>query len=879
MSVLQDPGGLHRTGAIRPITKGSIAANRVLVVDGTGRGHAICRLFTRTNPDVVVYYGPGCDVIDEDRVVLVPSICLTDPGTALEFLSTNPAEFVFVSHIDALSCGYVDALRDAGHAVIGPTRDAATLETSKARGKQFCVDNGIPTAPFRTFTDPAAAQEYVRSLPYDCVVKTDSLTPNGDGSIVCDSREEGLRAIERFAGAGDPRVVIEQRLYGQEISIFALLDGQTAMLMPAALDFKRSMEGDGGPNCDGMGSISPHPLAGTLPDELIRRTILEPVVRGLRADKRDYTGFLYIGAMVTAEGLHVLELNARFGDSEAQVVLPGIRSDFSALCRAIFRGELREHRLDTDGLTRCSVALVQGSIAAADPEAAPGWPFGPFEAGQQVSGLDESVVDGLERYYGNLRRSADGSPVTSGGRVLHVVGAGVTLDEARIRAYEEVARISFAGMRFRRDIGLANADGCDTLVRTIESVESTVRSYSRCFPAIFASAKDDLLVTQGGRVFLDFLSGAGTVNYGHNRPTLKQALISYLGADGLTHGLDLFTTAKADFLDAFSRHILAPRGLPYRVQFCGPSGTNAVEAALKLARLSTYRQTIVAFSGGFHGVSTGSLAATSAAFYRQGVQPTLSNVTHIPFPQSPLGTFDSLDLLRRMVADRSSGYEKPAAVLVEPVQGEGGVWVAPTLFLQELRQFCDEHAITLIVDEIQSGCGRTGSFFSFERAGIVPDLVTLSKGISGFGLPMSVLLIKPEHDVWQPGQHNGTFRGNQLAFVTAAAAIREFWCDGIDGAFAHSVRRKSSIVEKHLREANLARLGLAVRGIGLIWGIDATGAANISMGKVSRRCFDEGLIVETCGRTGEVLKILPPLTISDDNLVRGLHIITSALGQ
>jgi diaminobutyrate-2-oxoglutarate transaminase len=416
-------------------------------------------------------------------------------------------------------------------------------------------------------------------------------------------------------------------------------------------------------------------------------------------------------------------------------------------------------------------------------------------------------------------------------------------------------------------------------MQLIETTESAVRSYSRSFPAIFTHAKDDLLTTHDGRDYIDFLAGAGTLNYGHNPAALKDRLISYLQADGLTHGLDLFTEAKGDFLDVFSRYVLAPRGLPYRVQFCSPSGTNAVEAAVKLARIVTGRHTVVAFSGGFHGVSLGSLAATSAAFYRQGVEAGLSGVTHVPFPDSPYGAFDSLDLLRRMVTDTSSGVGAPAAILLESVQGEGGVYVAPVEFLRGLRALCDEHGILLVLDEIQAGCGRTGAFFSFERAGIVPDLVTLSKAISGYGLPMALLLIKPGYDVWQPGQHNGTFRGHQLAFVTAAAAIREYWSDGVDGVFAGTVRRKAAMVRGILGDAGLHRLGVQVRGLGLIWGIDTSAAPGLSAGKISQRCFDRGLVVETCGRDGTVLKVLPPLTVSDDNLTRGLGILTDALTE
>jgi diaminobutyrate-2-oxoglutarate transaminase len=405
--------------------------------------------------------------------------------------------------------------------------------------------------------------------------------------------------------------------------------------------------------------------------------------------------------------------------------------------------------------------------------------------------------------------------------------------------------------------------------------ESGVRSYLRSFPALFDTAKDEFLISADGVRYLDFFAGAGALNYGHNPDVLKQALMHYLADDGLTHGLDFATTAKAAFLETFRSTILTPRGLEHRVQFCSPSGANAVEAALKLARLATGRTNVVAFGGGFHGVSTGALAATGGEHFRQGLSATLPHVTHVPYPDSPMGAFDSMDLLRRLVLDPSSGVEKPAAVLVETVQAEGGVYLAPTAFLRELRDFSDRHAIVLVVDDIQAGCGRTGTFFSFERAGITPDLVTLSKSISGYGLPMALLLIAPHLDVWQPGQHSGTFRGNQLAFVTATAALHSYWADE---AFASDVRAKGQLVGERLMQVS-ARLGGSVRGTGLIWGLDLSAPKLPTAGQVSRACFDAGLIVETCGRKGEVLKLLPPLTIGEDALTHGMDLIEDALAS
>ncbi|MCZ7432156.1 phosphoribosylamine--glycine ligase [Streptomyces sp. WMMC1477] len=429
----------------------------VLVIDGTGRGHAICDLFVRTDPATRVYYGPGCDALQAERIVPVPAIRLDSPDSALEFLAEHPVEFVFVSNIDALSIGYADVLAEHGHRVIGPSREAAALEASKERGKRFCDEHGLPTARYASFTDAEAARAHVRTVPYACVVKTDGLTPDGDGSVVCDTAAEAEAALEAFAAAqGESfHVVIEERLYGQEISVFALLDDAGYLLFPTALDFKRTLERDAGKNCDGMGSIAPHPQASPLLMEEIRRTLVDPLVRGLRAEGLAYTGFVYIGAMITGTGLRVIEINTRFGDSEAEAVLPGVHSNFTELCRAVLRRDVAGHPLVTDGLVRCSVALTQGCLDLSDPTTPPGWPFGDFVTGQPITESTTEAPDAGQVFYANVRTGADGRAVSSGGRVLHVVGTGITLAEARAAAYRRIERITFPGMRYRSDIGAA----------------------------------------------------------------------------------------------------------------------------------------------------------------------------------------------------------------------------------------------------------------------------------------------------------------------------------------------------------------------------------------------------------------------------------------
>jgi diaminobutyrate--2-oxoglutarate aminotransferase len=285
----------------------------------------------------------------------------------------------------------------------------------------------------------------------------------------------------------------------------------------------------------------------------------------------------------------------------------------------------------------------------------------------------------------------------------------------------------------------------------IDQHESAVRGYSRNFPTTFETARGAWITDIEGRRYLDFFAGAGSLNYGHNHPALKSALQDHIERDGITHSLDMYSVARERFLESFHERILAPRGLEYRVQFPGPTGTNAVEAALKLARKNTGRTGVVFFTNAFHGMTLGSLAVTGNAGKRASAAQPLANATPMPFDGYLGDDVDTVDYLRRMIEDRGSGLDLPAAVIVETIQGEGGVNVASDEWLRKLARLCYEHDIVLIVDDIQAGCGRTGDFFSFESAGIRPDIVTLSKSLSGYGLPLSVVLIRPELDTWSAG--------------------------------------------------------------------------------------------------------------------------------
>ena len=407
-----------------------------------------------------------------------------------------------------------------------------------------------------------------------------------------------------------------------------------------------------------------------------------------------------------------------------------------------------------------------------------------------------------------------------------------------------------------------------------ETHESEVRGYCRSFPAVFATAKGAWMTDHRGKRYLDFFSGAGVLNYGHNPDRIKQALMAYLMRDGITHTLDMYSEAKETFIRRFHDVILQPRGLQYKLQFPGPTGTNAVEAALKLARKVTGREQVVGFTNAFHGMTLGSLAVTGNGFKRAGAGVSLNHAASMPFDGYMGDGIDTLDVFEAMLTDNGSGMDLPAAVILETVQAEGGVNVASAAWLQRLRRITEQHGIVLIADDIQVGCGRTGRFFSFEESGIVPDIVTLSKSLSGYGLPMALVLIRPDLDQWAPGEHNGTFRGHCPAFVTATAALG-YWESRL---LQDGVIQKEEIVRSELTQMIQASgVEATVRGRGLIYGIDFADAELAT--RVSQACFKRGMVIETAGINDQVLKLLPSLTIEQGELLHGLDIIRSSLKE
>ena len=407
---------------------------------------------------------------------------------------------------------------------------------------------------------------------------------------------------------------------------------------------------------------------------------------------------------------------------------------------------------------------------------------------------------------------------------------------------------------------------------TFKQHESEVRSYIRSFPAIFKKAKGSILYDEQGNEYIDFFAGAGTLNYGHNNPLVSEALIKYIQDDGIIHGLDKATTAKKIFLEKFYDIILHPRHMEYKIQFTGPTGTNAVETALKLVRMVKGRSNIIAFTNAFHGLTLGSMAVTANSFYRDEAFINRTNVSFMPFDGYFGEDVNTADYLRKYLEDQSSGVDLPAAIILECIQAEGGINVASDEWLRNIEQICKDFDILLIVDDIQVGNGRTGSFFSFESSGINPDIITLSKSIGG-GLPLSMVLLKSELDQWKPGEHTGTFRGNNLAFIASAELLSYWENDNIP----NTVKSKEKILKERLMEIKNEYPSIhgEVRGKGLIYGLKIPLRGFCT--EVSEEAFSRGLLIELAGAEDDVLKFLPPLTIEPDLMTEGLQIIEDSI--
>lgn len=425
----------------------------------------------------------------------------------------------------------------------------------------------------------------------------------------------------------------------------------------------------------------------------------------------------------------------------------------------------------------------------------------------------------------------------------------------------------------------------------VRSLESNARTYAASFERVFESGSGVRLRDQSGREFIDCLACAGALPLGHNHPELREALLKFVASDHVGQVLDLTTPAKFEFITSLFSLLPPEFAERAKIQFCSPSGSDAVEAAMKLTRFATGRQNIIAFHGAYHGMTSGALSAMGNLGPKSGGVMAGQGVHFAPYPyryRCPFGTdgsqTDNLSMayLRNLLSDPESGITKPAAVIVEVVQGEGGCIPASDEWLRELRAVTREHDIALIVDEVQSGFARTGQMFAFQRAGITPDVLVLSKALGG-GYPLAVVVYDRKLDVWPRGMHAGTFRGNQIGMVAGSATMRILDRDAMP---AHAERVGARLMDG-LRE--LARRHPVigdVRGRGLMIGAEiiqpgASDKPGPQDGALARRikqqAFDNGLLIETGGRHGAVLRFLPPLVITERDVDQVLDRLDTAI--
>lgn len=427
----------------------------------------------------------------------------------------------------------------------------------------------------------------------------------------------------------------------------------------------------------------------------------------------------------------------------------------------------------------------------------------------------------------------------------------------------------------------------------LENVESNARTYAQTFQRLFVSGKGMRIRDASGQEYLDCLSNAGTLALGHNPPEVRDAVMTFLGSDHLQQALDLATPAKHAFVQELFSMLPAKMREASKILFCGPSGSDAVEAAIKLARHYTRRSPLMAFHGGYHGMTAGALSAMGKLSPKSGDGLIAQGTHFLPFPyrfRCPFGTAGehtdqlSIDYIRTVLSDPEGGVAKPAAVIVEVVQGEGGCIPASAQWLRALREITLEQDILLIVDEVQTGLGRTGTTFAIEHAGIVPDILVLSKAIGG-GYPLAVVVYAEHLDTWGPGMHAGTFRGNQVAMVAGVATMQQIRRDNL----VANAARMGELLQSGLRDIarRFACMG-DIRGRGLMIGVEITRpAANQRAGQadgalahaIKLNCFDNGLMMETGGRHGAVLRFLPPLTITEAEVGMVLDRFEQALAK
>ncbi|QOZ13497.1 aminotransferase class III-fold pyridoxal phosphate-dependent enzyme [Bradyrhizobium sp. CCBAU 51765] len=409
----------------------------------------------------------------------------------------------------------------------------------------------------------------------------------------------------------------------------------------------------------------------------------------------------------------------------------------------------------------------------------------------------------------------------------------------------------------------------------LKSLELDDRFDTKASPAILGRARGSIALTVDGRKIIDFYSGGGSLNYGHNNHQIREVILEYLASDAVVNGFKMATSAKLKFVETFRSVVLRERSLPqYRFEFPGPSGANAIDVALEFSRKVTGRQNVVLFTRGHSGVRPESIALGADGLRRPAVDVSQRGLTLVPY-DGYLGTVvRTTDYWRRLLLEQYSGVAPPAAILVEAVQRKNGMNVARKEWLRSIQAIAKETGAVLILDDRQMGCGRTGEFFSFEFAGLSPDLVLMSNSLTGCGLPMSMLLIKDEIDHTWPVEHDGTEK-NDIAFAAASAAINIYWRDCI---LSEEVQRMGELVRRRLSAiASYSGSSFSVRGKGLALGFDCQ-TSEIAEA-TTRNAFARGLFIERCASVGEVIQFLPALTIDGETLNQGLEIFEEALGR
>jgi diaminobutyrate-2-oxoglutarate transaminase len=412
----------------------------------------------------------------------------------------------------------------------------------------------------------------------------------------------------------------------------------------------------------------------------------------------------------------------------------------------------------------------------------------------------------------------------------------------------------------------------DSAMNSFDALESNVRWYCRRWPTVFTTASGSVITDEDGVEYLDFFAGAGALSYGHNNPLLVDAAIDHLRSGRLMHSLDTFTVEKRDFLDTIQRTILAPRQLDMVIQTVGPTGATAVEAALQLAQRLTGHRAVLGFEGGYHGMSYRA-ASISASMAGRETSAHLKDFVALPYVKHV--TDADIELLDTTLRSPVNG-QRIGVVIVEPTQGEGGARAFDPAYLAAIRRITSELGILVIADEIQAGVGRTGPFFSFEGSSLDPDIICVSKSISGLGLPMAINLVRRSLDTWNPGEFSGTFRGNNLAFKTSATMLNHYWSDSTleknTELFGHSTRTALESMAEAFGAGNFD-----VRGNGMLNGLEVRDTELATA--ISRHAFERRLIVETCGRGDTVVKLLTPLVIEPAQLDEGLRRLALAVEQ